>query len=139
MRIKHFIVTGDPQGKGRPKWGRGHMRTPPKTAQYEAWVKLSYNMQCGDKSPLEGEIKAYIVAYFKPPKSASKSVKKDMYEGKVRPTKKPDIDNITKVIYDSLNGLAYRDDSAIVFEQVAKKYTASPDELPRVEVTLVGR
>lgn len=138
MRIKHFIVTGDPQGKARPRLGRNHTYTPPKTAQYEAFVRLSYNLQVRDKKPLEGAVKAQIEAYFKPAQSASKTDKEKMYSGELRPTKKPDIDNITKAIYDSLNGLAYRDDSQIVFEQVTKRYINSPDELPRVEVTLVG-
>ena len=36
-----------------------------------------------------------------------------MLNGRLFPTKKPDADNIIKVILDALNGLAYRDDSQI--------------------------
>ena len=32
-----------------------------------------------------------------------------MLEGVIRPSKKPDIDNVVKVIADSLNKIAYKD------------------------------
>ena len=34
-----------------------------------------------------------------------------MFKGEMLPTKKPDVDNIIKIILDSLNGLAYKDDA----------------------------
>lgn len=52
--------------------------------------------------------------------------------GLIRPTKKPDIDNITKAILDALNKVAYKDDSAIVRFSIEKYYSDSP----RVEVTI---
>ncbi|MFL8231041.1 RusA family crossover junction endodeoxyribonuclease, partial [Clostridioides difficile] len=53
-------------------------------------------------------------------------------EGLIRPNKKPDLDNIIKSVADSLNGIAYKDDSQIV-EVVSKKYYS---DRPRVEVEL---
>ena len=55
-----------------------------------------------------------------------------MLSGKIRPTKRPDIDNVAKVIYDSLNKVAYHDDAAIVESRVGKFYSDNP----RVEVTI---
>ncbi|WP_279284564.1 RusA family crossover junction endodeoxyribonuclease [Clostridium sporogenes] len=52
--------------------------------------------------------------------------------GIVRPTIKPDVDNIAKVILDSLNGLAYKDDKQIIFCSISKWY----GENPKVEVIL---
>ena len=49
-----------------------------------------------------------------------------------RPTKKPDVDNIAKAILDSLNGIAYRDDSQIVELNMKKLYA----DLGFVKVTL---
>ena len=37
-----------------------------------------------------------------------------MLEWEIRPTKRPDLDNIAKAVLDALNGLAYQDDSQIV-------------------------
>lgn len=48
------------------------------------------------------------------------------------PTKKPDSDNIAKIICDSLNGIAYHDDSQIVELYICKSYS----ENPKVIVTI---
>ena len=44
-------------------------------------------------------------------------------EGLLSPTKKPDIDNIVKIILDSLNGIAFKDDNQITKIEVEKVYT----------------
>ena len=49
-----------------------------------------------------------------------------------RPTKKPDIDNVIKIITDALNGIAYDDDAQIVSLSATKFY----DENPHVDVRL---
>jgi Holliday junction resolvase RusA-like endonuclease len=49
------------------------------------------------------------------------------------PTKKPDSDNICKAILDSLNEVAYHDDSYVV-ELVASKYYTDGEE--RVNVVI---
>ena len=46
----------------------------------------------------------------------------------IRPTVKPDCDNLAKSILDSLNGLAYHDDKQVV-ELVVKKYYAENAEV----------
>lgn len=81
---------------------------------------------------LTGQIKADITAYYPIPKSTSKKQHQAMLDGQIRPTKKPDWDNIGKIICDALNGIAYKDDSAIIEATVQKFYS---DE-PRVEVFL---
>ena len=55
-----------------------------------------------------------------------------MLDGIIRPTKKPDADNVLKVVADSLNHIAYKDDSQIVDAYVRKFYC----EKPRIEVTI---
>jgi Holliday junction resolvase RusA-like endonuclease len=57
-----------------------------------------------------------------------------MIAGTERPTKKPDIDNIEKIIFDALNGIAYNDDSQIVSCWADKFYST----VPRVEVVIYG-
>ena len=48
------------------------------------------------------------------------------------PTKKPDSDNIIKIILDALNGVCYHDDSQICKIYFEKKYS----EIPKVEITI---
>ncbi|NFO71596.1 RusA family crossover junction endodeoxyribonuclease [Clostridium botulinum] len=128
-----IVIDGKPMGKQRPRFNSktGNTYTPDKTVNYENWVKLCYQQQCkGEK--LTGKIAASIMAYYPIPKNTSKIKKNYMLLGIERPTKKPDVDNIAKVILDSLNSFAYDDDKQIVTCGISKWY----GEDPRVEVIL---
>ena len=46
-----------------------------------------------------------------------------MLENNISPTKKPDIDNIVKVILDSMNKFAFKDDTQITKLEVEKVYS----------------
>ena len=130
--IVTFLVEGEPQGKGRHRTTKtGINFTPERTAMYENWVKSVYINRAGDKL-LYGPIRATIEAYYGIPKSKSKKAKELMSNQVIRPTKKPDADNIAKAILDSLNGIAYKDDSQVV-ELIVIKYYA---ENGFVKVTL---
>ena len=133
-----FTIPGPPQGKARARTvynkfsGRVMSYTPDKTVLYENLIKSAYEAALDrvayiDKEPLT----MFITAYFDIPKSTTKKNRALIDEGKLLPTKKPDIDNIAKVVCDALNGLAYRDDTQIVRLIMDKKYT---NDLPRVEV-----
>ena len=120
-----FEIVGEPQGKGRPRFSTrgGFVKTytPEKTASYENFVKLCYlNKYKGQK--LDGEIIAEIIAYFSIPNSFSKKKRSEAIVGKIKPTKKPDTDNIAKTILDSLNGIAFEDDKQVVALLVKKLY-----------------
>lgn len=124
-------------GKQRPKFSRAgkYVRTytPDETISYENLVKLMYQQAArGRMFSNEAMLDIRIIAYYGIPKSVSKKKRKDMLEHKIRPAKKPDWDNIGKVICDSLNLVAYHDDSAVVDAQVRKFYS----ENPRVDVTI---
>ena len=120
-----FIIPGEPKAKQRPRIGKWGAYTPEMTVQYENWVKECYLSQLKNKS-LEGEIRANITAYFGIAKSISKTKRADMVRGKIRCTKRPDVDNIAKIVLDSLNGIAYDDDSQIVELNVKKCYSENP-------------
>ena len=45
---------------------------------------------------------------------------------------KPDLDNIAKIVLDSLNGLAYKDDRQVVSLKIEKHYADKP--LVKVEL-----
>lgn len=131
-----FTIPGTPMGKGRPKFARrGKFTTtytPETTANYENLVQLYFGQETRNSVLLIGAIKVDIVAYFPIPKSTSKKKADLMRTGTIKPTKKPDFDNIGKIICDALNGIAYHDDSAIVDGRVQKFYS----DTPRVEVAL---
>jgi Holliday junction resolvase RusA-like endonuclease len=125
-----LIIPGKPMGKQRPRvMKRGITYTPKETVNYETLVKQLYITQNFEKQ-LEGPLAMRIIAYFEIPKSTSKKQAAMMRDGDLRPTKKPDMDNIVKIIADALNQLAYKDDSQIVDLIINKFYS----EQPRVEI-----
>lgn len=134
----NLTILGEPFGKQRPRVitrGRGASRafTPQKTEDYEESVKLEYlkkyrGFQFDDTDALY----LGIQAFYKIPKSKPKKIQEDMLRGLILPTKKPDIDNIIKIIADSLNKVAYKDDAQIVACSCQKMYA----EIPRVEVVI---
>lgn len=132
-----FTILGEPQGKGRPRFQKAgqYVRTytPDKTVAYENLVKVEYRRQCGDYMFEKGRpVDIRILAYYPIPKSVSKKKQAMMIANELRPMKKPDTDNVVKVILDSLNQIAYHDDVQAVDCQVRKFYS----ENPRVVVTI---
>ena len=63
-----------------------------------------------------------VRAVFEVPKSYSKKRREWCLTGCEKPTVKPDVDNLCKVICDALNGLAYLDDKQIVKLTITKEY-----------------
>lgn len=131
--MKIFEVLGEPRGKERPRSSRksGTFYTPRKTQEYEKLIKNSYFTRYG-KEQIDGAIWARIECFYTIPKKTSKKQTALMLEGKVRPIKKPDLDNIAKVVLDSLNGTAYKDDSQVVELSIKKYYSTEG----KVRITL---
>lgn len=131
--VQIFTVMGEPRGKQRAKTYRhGNFTktvTPEQTVVYENLIALEYRRQCMDFRFKDKAMLAIVIeAYFSIPKSVSKKNRALMIERALRPIKKPDGDNIIKVVCDALNGLAYHDDAQIV-DMVARKYYAESPKL----------
>ena len=120
-----FTIKGEPKGKGRPRHTKnGHVYTPEETKRYEQLVGLSYrNSAKGYR--FTSPVNVTIWAYQKPPKKSKKMVE-DMLDGRILPTKKPDVDNIAKIILDGLNNVAWDDDTQVVELMVVKRYSQEP-------------
>lgn len=132
-----FFINGEPEGKGRPRFrtiaGHVSVTTPEKTASYENLIRLEYQRQCkGFRFADDDMLTLEILAVYRIPKSDSKKTQQAKENGAIRPTKKPDMDNVCKVVADALNGYAYRDDTQIV-DTVIRKYYG---QVPFVKVVL---
>lgn len=137
MKSIRFSIPGQPMGKQRPRvvhnGSFSQAFTPKETVSYENLVRVMYREAArGKRFTDEDMLDVRVIAYYSIPKSTSKKKREMMLEHKIRPGKKPDWDNIGKIICDSLNTVAYRDDSSIVDAQVRKFYS----ENPRVDVTI---
>ena len=86
---------------------------------------VPYIQQCGNIK-LEGPVKVDILAVYPIPKSFTKKERLQVLRGELHPTKKPDADNIGKIVADALNGVAYRDDSQIILLRIRKTYSEEP-------------
>ena len=160
MEIK-FTRPGKPRGKQRPRICRINSRnvtyTPRQTTEYEKLVRASYttvSKMFFDKNiPLEISITAlFSIPRVKVPQPSRTQNLTDRVESLIArnslkgfkktgftncptarwPTKKPDSDNIIKIILDALNGICYHDDSKICRIYFEKKYS----EIPKVEITI---
>lgn len=98
--------TGKPLGKLRPRvLKNGITYTPKETVNYETFVKEIFASEYRFAKPIDGSLRMKISVYFPIPQSVSTVKKTSMERGHIRPTKKPDIDNVIKIIADALNGL----------------------------------
>ena len=122
-----FVVVGKIRGKGRPRYsGITHtVYTPKETVAYEKQIARAYKEAGGEMFPEECEIRVTVKAYFAIPKSYSSCKKTYCMTGAMNPMKKPDIDNILKVVLDGLNGIAYSDDKNVIAVSCMKKYGQS--------------
>jgi len=119
-------IPGEPVAKGRPRISKWGTYTPIKTVNYETLIKELFIVENKNYKPTEGTVEMQITAAFTIPKSASKKKTAEMLAGKIKPTKKPDLDNILKIVADALNGLAYKDDRQITKCVITKVYSDNP-------------
>ena len=119
-----FTIPGSPTGKARPRVTRWGTHNTEKTILYENLVKMCYQEQCQEYT--EKPLIAFLEIYYGIPKSTPKKHIEPMLKGEIRPCKKPDIDNVCKIIFDALNGIAYKDDTQIVQLHATKFYGDTP-------------
>ena len=122
-------------GKQRPRMNTytGRAYTPTKTKNYEYFVRQNFIYKYPNFEPIEGRVKLTIIAYFELPKKRSKIQEAEMLADIISPTKKPDWDNIGKIISDALNKFAFKDDAQITDTKIVKKYSRTPKVIVRVE------
>lgn len=125
-----FTVPGQPQGKGRPRVGkRGeHARlfTPAKTVAYEGLVAHEAAAAMAGRPLIEGAVEVQFVIACQVPASWSQKKQRMALAGEIRPTTKPDADNVIKAVFDGCNGVVWKDDVQAVGGGWRKVYDATP-------------
>lgn len=125
-------IPGEPQPKERPRarvMGKSaRIYTPAKTRKAEERIALLWgDLPCVPK----GEpVAVTLNAYHQRPQAhrlTSGSLSKSGLAS-LLPTKRPDLDNIIKLVLDGLNGKAYEDDSQIVSLFADRKWCALGEE-----------
>lgn len=128
-----FFVPGAPRGKGRPRFasigGFARVFTDKKTESYEDMVstyghKAMLDVTAGRRDDVP--LSVGITAIFPITESWPKKRKLACIVGDLWPIKKPDADNIIKIVGDALNGVIWKDDSQIVALNFVKMYGDVP-------------
>jgi Holliday junction resolvase RusA-like endonuclease len=118
--VLRFTVACRPRGKGRPRFGRGHVFTDPETRAAED--QIAWAAKAAGAKQLSGAIMLSIVATFRPSMTESTKAKGKAILGPF--LKRPDSDNIIKLVCDALNGVAWVDDAQVYGMQFSKVYGA---------------
>lgn len=125
-----FTIPGQPVPKSRPKaTRRGNyisMYTPSKTANYEGLVAHSAAFAMAGRDLIQGAVSVELDIRLEVPQSWSKKKQKLALDGQIAATKKSDIDNITKSVFDGMNGVVWRDDVQVVESKQRKRYAETP-------------
>lgn len=121
-----FWVPGPPQGKGRPRAaviaGKPRLYTPPDTAAYERLIAIQAKRAMEGRQIFDEAMRVDIGINHAIPASWSRKKKQEAMADIIRPTVKPDIDNVIKVIFDAMNGIVWRDDVLVSDLSVSRMY-----------------
>lgn len=90
------------------------------TIRKEAWVVM------GNKPPLDCPIDLRVVAYMPIAASWSKKKRAAALADQIRPSGKPDADNILKLLSDALKEIIWRDDALVTECVIWKRYSDRP-------------
>lgn len=130
-----ITLPGAPFGKGDPKSRIIQPKTggpafaihykDSKTRNYEAMLRYAAEQAMKDRPPFDCALQVMIRAYYPIPQSWSQKKQTEAQQGLIRPTVKPDANNVSKSC-DGLNGVVWRDDAIIVDEFVRKYYSTNP-------------
>ena len=124
------------KGKGRPRFSHYgkfvKAYTPEDTVSYENLIRVQFKISCGGWYS-ELPLRMKITAIHGIVNSASKKNKAKMLSGELKPTKKPDADNIVKIICDALNKIAYKDDTQVVELELKKVYGEQEKVIVEIE------
>ena len=118
-------VSGQPQGKGRPRFTRtGKAYTPDKTREYESRIQAAAwkAMQNMKLDMTERFVSVEIIAFMEIPKSWSKVKRIEAEYGALQHTTKPDLDNIVKAALDGMEGAVYVSDKQVTSIKARKMY-----------------
>lgn len=129
-----FTVPGSPVAKGRPRFstraGIARTYTPAKTARHERLVRQ--HAAAAFPAPLTGALRLEVLTYHAMPQRLTKAAKQAALLGALRPSTRPDADNMLKAVSDALNGVAYADDAQLVEVECRKFYALEPKTIVRV-------
>lgn len=135
----HLIIPGRPQRWQRPENNKGGGRRNPHEAAKRV-VRIMAEMAVISrvfKRIEAGPVNVQRVYVFQRPTRCPTDVPAEVWAtgGRVLRPSTPDVDNLDKLVFDALNGIAYRDDAQVCCGEAVKAYAAK-GEKPHTEVKI---
>ena len=128
-----LVIKGVPTAKGRPRLSKWGAYTPEATKMAERNLQAQAIMFKRPEKPCVTPVSVEIEFYMPLPMSDSKRGRERKLSGLEFPAKKPDIDNLAKLVLDALNGVYWHDDNQIVELNLRKKYSDEPRTVVRIK------
>jgi len=122
-----FVIPIDPipwKRPGQSRYGRFDLQKAVKDQLRAIFIRGMDKHQ-----PLLGKVHLSLIFHMPIPKSLPKKERDGWH------SKKPDLDNLIKLVLDSMNGICFRDDSQVCFIIAMKGYSDDP----RTEILMVER
>lgn len=118
-----FRVYGYPRAQGRPRFARvGKFVKTYDPKESKDWKDSVRTQAILNKvAMLQGPLRMALTFYLPRPKTLPKKV--------LHHSKRPDLDNCIKAVWDSLKGITYADDSQVVKLIATKEYHPEPGVL----------
>ncbi len=137
MESVRFRIQAEPIAQGRPRLttinGQARAFDPKKSRDWKSFIKdvaSTAMTKAGYSQPIQGPLVARIRFGFSLPKS---QYRKRTPRVRSWHTKRPDIDNLTKAIFDACESVVFLNDTQIV-RLVADKIICAQGEAPFVAV-----
>ena len=137
MKSVKFRLRAEPIAQGRPRLttinGQARAFDPKKSRDWKAFVKdiaETAMLEYGHETPFEGPVVARMRFAFSLPKSHHR---KRTPRPRQWHTKRPDVDNLSKGIFDACESVVFHNDTQIV-RMVADKIICAQGEPPFVVV-----
>ena len=129
-----LTILGEPKPKQSAKFAKMgkfvKSYQPKKVVQNERNIRTQIISQLPkDFVPFKGALAMTVHYVFPPLKSMSKKVLKQVDEGTLYKTTRPDLDNLAKSLLDAMNGVVFIDDAQVVYMSLTKKYGNTPETL----------
>lgn len=123
-----FTIPGEPVSWKRGNFVNGRVVTPRLQKAIKRLIGSKARLSMGPRPIVQGPVEVDLRFYFKAPAKPPTSR---------HVTKRPDLDNLEKLVFDALNDVVWRDDAQVWHVVKAKQYAVEPHTVVRVRETAI--